>query len=45
MGSSDTHHVTMIEAKGLGAMDFLVKDTLGFDKLVERVCELAGEPV
>jgi DNA-binding response OmpR family regulator len=45
MCSSDTHRVTKIEAKGLGALDFLVEGTLGFDKLVERVCELAGGPV
>jgi DNA-binding NtrC family response regulator len=45
MCSSDTHHGTMIEAKGLGALNFLVKVALGFDKLVERICELAGEPM
>jgi PleD family two-component response regulator len=44
MYSSDTHHETMTEAKRLGALDFLVKGTIGFDKLVDRICELAGEP-
>src|SRR6185312_3258632 len=42
MYSADTHHETMIEAKRLGAVDFLVKGTIGFDKLVARICELAG---
>ena len=44
MYSSDTQHKTMTEAKRLGAVDFLVKGTIGFDKLVARICELAGEP-
>ena len=44
MYSSDTHHETMTEAKRLGALDFLVKGAIGFDKLVDRICELAGEP-
>jgi len=44
MYSADTHHETMVEAKRLGAVDFLVKGTVGFDKLVDRLCELAGEP-
>ncbi len=44
MYSTDIQHKTMTEAKRLGAVDFLVKGTIGFDKLVERICELAGEP-
>ncbi len=44
MYSSDTQSKTMTEAKRLGAVDFLVKGTIGFDKLVARICELAGEP-
>jgi hypothetical protein len=34
----------MTEAKRLGALEFFVKGTIGFDKLVDRICELAGEP-
>ena len=44
MYSADTHPETMSEATRLGAVDFLVKGTIGFDKLVARICELAGEP-
>jgi PleD family two-component response regulator len=44
MYSADTHYETMVEAKRLGAADFLVKGTVAFDKLVARICELAGEP-
>src|SRR5687767_9712269 len=44
MYSSDTHQETMTEAKRLGALDFLVKGAIGFDDLVARICELAGEP-
>lgn len=44
MYSADTRQATMAEAKRLGAVDFLVKGTIGFDKLVARICELAGEP-
>ena len=44
MYSTDTQHKTMTEANRLGAVDFLVKGTIGFDKLVDRICELAGEP-
>jgi PleD family two-component response regulator len=43
MYSADTQHATMTEAKRLGAVDFLVKGTVGFDKPVARLCELAGE--
>jgi DNA-binding response OmpR family regulator len=43
MYSADTHHETMIEARRLGAVDFLVKGTIGFDKLVARISELAGD--
>src|SRR5688572_23063946 len=39
MYSADTNHETMIEAKRLGALDFLVKGTIGFEKLVARICE------
>src|SRR5688572_982583 len=34
MYSSDTNRETMAEAKRLGALDFLVKGTVGFEKLV-----------
>jgi CheY-like chemotaxis protein len=44
MYSADTHPQTMAEARRLGAVDFLVKGTLGFDKLIERIGELASEP-
>jgi PleD family two-component response regulator len=44
MYSTDTHDETMAEAKRLGALDFLIKGTIGFEKLVDRICELAGEP-
>jgi PleD family two-component response regulator len=44
MYSADAHQETMTEAKQLGAVDFLVKGAIGFDKLVARICELAGEP-
>ena len=44
MYSSETRHETMIEAKRLGALDFLVKGTISLDKFVERICELAREP-
>src|SRR5689334_6949515 len=40
MYSADTHHETMLQAKRLGAVDFLVKGTVGFEKLVERISEL-----
>ena len=43
MYSADTHHETMVEAKRLGAVDFLLKGSIGFDKLVARIAELAGE--
>lgn len=33
----------MIEAKRLGAVVFLVKGTIDFEKLVARISELAGE--
>ncbi|MDB5293670.1 MAG: histidine kinase [Phycisphaerales bacterium] len=44
MYSADTHYETMVEAKRLGAVDFLLKGTITFDNLVARICELAGEP-
>ncbi len=44
MYSTDTHEETIAEAKRLGALDFLVKGTIGCEKLVDRICELAGEP-
>lgn len=43
MYSADAHHETIREAKRLGAVDFLVKGTVGFDKLVARISELAGD--
>lgn len=45
MYSANTQHETMVEALRLGAVDFLVKGTVSFDKLVARICELAGEPL
>ena len=45
MYSADTHLETMVEAKRLGAADFLVKGTVSCDKLVARICELAGKPL
>ena len=45
MYSADTHPETMVEAKRLGAVDFLAKGSVSFDKLVSRICELAGEPL
>ena len=44
MYSADMHVETMVGAKRLGAIDFLVKGSVAFDKLVARICELAGEP-
>jgi CheY-like chemotaxis protein len=44
MYSADTHPETMLQAKRLGAVDFLVKGSVGFDELVARLSELAGEP-
>ncbi len=44
MYSSDIQQTTRGEAMRLGAVDFLVKGTVGFEKLVARICELAGEP-
>jgi DNA-binding NarL/FixJ family response regulator len=44
MYSTDTHPETIAEAKRLGATDFLIKGSIGFEKLVDRICELAGEP-
>ena len=44
MYSADTHHETMAEAKRLGAIEFLVKGTIGVEDLVARICKLAGEP-
>lgn len=39
--------VNMPELNGLtvrlGALDFLIKGTIGFDKVVARICEPAGE--
>ncbi|HEV2293636.1 MAG TPA: response regulator [Tepidisphaeraceae bacterium] len=45
MYSADTQHETMVEARRLGAVEFLVKGTVSFEKLVARICELAGEPL
>ena len=44
MYSADMHVETMVKAKRLGAIDFLVKGKIAFDNLVARICELAGEP-
>lgn len=43
MYSADTHHETMLEARRLGAVEFLVKGTIGFEQLIARISELAGE--
>lgn len=45
MYSADTHHETMVEAKRLGALEFLVKGTVNFDTLIARISQLAGEPL
>jgi CheY-like chemotaxis protein len=42
MYSADTQDATMAQALRLGAAAFLVKGTIGFDKLVVRIGELAG---
>jgi PleD family two-component response regulator len=42
---ADTHYETMVEAKRLGAVDFLVKGTIAIDNLATRICELAGAPL
>lgn len=44
MYSADTQNETMVEAKRLGAIDFLVKRTVSSANLVARICELAGIP-
>ena len=44
MYSADIKETTRAEAMRLGAVDFVVKGTVGFEKLVARICELAGEP-
>jgi DNA-binding response OmpR family regulator len=44
MYSADIQQTTRDQALRLGAVDFLVKGTVGFEKLVARICELAGEP-
>src|ERR1044071_1130288 len=43
MYSADTHDKTMVEARRLGAIEFLVKGKVAVDVLVARICELAGE--
>jgi DNA-binding NarL/FixJ family response regulator len=43
--STDTRHATVIEAKPLVALNFLVKGPVGFAKLVECIYTLAGEIV
>jgi DNA-binding response OmpR family regulator len=42
MYSSDTQPAHIAEAQRLGAVDFLVKGTVGFDQLVARIAELAA---
>jgi len=44
MYSADNQTETIVEAMRLGAVDFLVKGTVGLDKLLARISELAGEP-
>jgi CheY-like chemotaxis protein len=43
MYSMDTHPAIILAAKKLGALDFLVKGSTGFDELISRICELACE--
>lgn len=44
MFSAEPLCATMIEAKRLGAVDFLVKGSISFTTLLARIDELAGEP-
>jgi len=44
MYSADTQPATREEATRLGAVDYLLKGSSGFDVLVNRICKLAGEP-
>ena len=44
MYSADTHGEAMVEAKRLGALDYLVKGTTAIDKLVARLSKLADKP-
>ena len=45
MYSADTRKETRAEATRLGAVDFLAKGTTGFDNLIARIADLAGEPM
>jgi len=44
MYSADTQPATREEATRLGAVDYLLKGTTGFDELVNCIRKLAGEP-
>jgi CheY-like chemotaxis protein len=44
MYSADNSHDHLDEARRLGAIDFLDKSNIGFDKLIGRISELAHEP-
>ena len=43
MYSADSHHETLSEAKRLGVVEFLIKGTIAFDRLIARICEIADE--
>jgi PleD family two-component response regulator len=43
MYTADTKQQTMAEAKRLGAVDFIVKASVSFEDLIDRISELAGE--
>ena len=45
MYSTDSRADVMAQSKRLGAIAFLSKGSMEFDELVNRICELAGEPV
>ena len=44
MYSADTRHATMAAARRLGAVDFLVKGTVGVKTVIARIAELAAPP-
>jgi PleD family two-component response regulator len=44
MYSAETKQQTKAEAKRLGAVDFIVKASVSFEDLIDRISELAGEP-
>ena len=42
MYSADTHNETMLEARRLGAEDFLIKGAIPPEQLIARICGLSG---